>query len=459
MSRPPGNPEQNKAMMAGISGAILGALSGALIGVSFAGGQGALLGGFIGALYMGITEGVTDLRRRPGELKPLWHRLIGTTIIGAALGALLGFIIDSPIVVGVVVGLVSGLVNLSPKKIALGLVVGLVVGGIAQLIDPEFNAAIVGGTVVILYRALLLVFFKNTAPIQLAGEHVPAEDARFVVPYEAHTGHIGAGYMETLARESDGTFKRNKPGIGIVETMDALRGPTFDPGLVDPLIREFYEHTTRFRLSIEPVWNPFIKPFFWIFKTFIASRIGQANLPFNTEEAHRGMVSYIDTIDYEDEEGDAGHISTLRGWIRAYEDSGEAIYVGVYTVVRTGDAGYVSVGFPLPDANFTATLLPFNNEGGSFLLKTHGTGTRFTGHYLSNLDEEEGTLTILKLPTMGEEIDVYVEDGELKTNHRFYFGDSRFLTLNYTIERTAQRTGLGELRSPRGSGGFVENGE
>ncbi len=67
------------------------------------------------------------------------------------------------------------------------------------------------------------------------------------------------------------------------------------------------------------------------------------------------MVSYIDSIDYENEDGEADHISTLRGWIRAYEDSGEAIYVGVYTVVRHGDAGYVSVGFPLPEANFTAT--------------------------------------------------------------------------------------------------------
>lgn len=435
MSNPHGKSDQNKAVMAGISGALLGGISGALIGASFSGGRGALAGGVIGALYMGIAEAVTDVRRQPGELKPLWHRLIGTVIVGAAFGALLGFIIPSPIAVGVIVGLVAGLVNLSPKKIGLGLLVGLIVGIIAQILDPEFNTSIVGGSVVLIYRALLLVFFKDTAPVQLSGEHVPAEDARYVVPYEAHTKLVGAGYMETLARESDGTFKRNKPGIGIVETMDALRGPSFDPAQVDPLIREFYEHTSRFRLSIEPAWNPFIRPFFWFFKTFIASRIGQANLPFNTEEAHRGMVSYIDSIDYENEEGEADHISTLRGWIRAYEDSGEAIYVGVYTVVRHEDVGYVSVGFPLPEANFTATLLPFNNNGGNFLLKTHGTGTRFTGHYLADIEPEDGTLTILKLPTMGEEIDVYVEGGELKTDHRFYFGDYRFLTLFYTIER------------------------
>lgn len=435
MSSPQSNADPNKAIMAGISGAILGGISGALIGASFSGGEGALVGGVIGAVYMGLAEGITDARRQPGELKSLWHRLIGTVIVGGAFGALLGFIIPSSIVVGVIVGLVAGLVNLSPKKIVLGFIVGLVVGIIAQILDPEFNAAAVGGSVVLVYRVLLLVFFKDTAPIQLSGEHVATEDAKYVAPFDAHTKHIGAGYMEALARESDGTFKRNKPGIGIVETMEALRGPRFDPAQVDPLIREFYEHTSRFRLSIEPVWNPFIKPFFWFFKTFIASRIGQANLPFNTKEAHRGMVSYIDSIEYENAEGEADHISTLRGWIRAYEDSGEAIYVGVYTVIRHEDVGYVSVGFPLPEANFTATLLPFNNNAGNFLLKTHGTGTRFTGHYLTSIEPEDGTLTILKLPTMGEEIDVYVEGGELKTDHRFYFGDYRFLTLCYSIER------------------------
>jgi hypothetical protein len=441
MSSQQGRPDQNKAIMAGISGAILGGISGALIGASFSGVDGALIGALAGALYMGITEAITDIRRRSGELKPLWHRLIGSAIVGAALGALLGLIFDSPIVVGFAIGLVSGLVNLSPRKILLGVAVGLSVGAIAQTMNPEFNPSIVGGSVVLIYRLLLLVFFKDTAPLQLAGEHVPPEDAKYVAPYEAHTKHIGAEFMQTLARESDGTFKRNKPGIGIVETMNALRGPTFDPDRVDPLIREFYEHTSRFRLSIEPQWNPFIRPFFWFFKTFIATKIGQANLPFNTDEAHRGMVSYIDSIDYEDEAEEADHIKTLRGWIRAYEDSGEAIYVGVYTVVRYMGAGFVSVGFPLPEANFTATLLPFNNRGSDFILKTHGTGTRFTGHYLADIDSQDGTLTILKLPTMGEEIDVYVREGELKTDHRFYFGNYRFLTLYYTIERKADDDG------------------
>jgi hypothetical protein len=48
----------------------------------------------------------------------------------------------------------------------------------------------------------------------------------------------------------------------------------------------------------------------------------------------------------------------IRGWIRSFTDTDEPIYVGIYTTYRRGGRGYVSVGFPLPQASFTATLLP-----------------------------------------------------------------------------------------------------
>jgi hypothetical protein len=253
-----------------------------------------------------------------------------------------------------------------------------------------------------------------------------------VVPFEAHTGYVGADYAQILATTSKGHFRRNVPGIGIVEDMESLRGPHFDPDRLHPIIREFYEHTSLFKLTIEPDWNPLIKPFFWVFKNFIASQIGQANLPFNMEEAQRGVVSYIDTIDYEAVGGTSDSIQTLRTWIRAYEDSGEAIYVGIYTVVRYQGAGYVSVGFPLPEANFTATLMPFNSLSDGLLLRTSETGSTFPGHYLSDIDDA-GRLTTIALHSLDEEIHVYFADNQLQTEHKFFLSGSRFLTLRYAI--------------------------
>ena len=73
--RKPSNP-----VGAGITGALIGGASGALIGYSFAGSDGTLIGAILGALYFGLVEAITDVRRKPAGLKPLWHRLIGAVI-------------------------------------------------------------------------------------------------------------------------------------------------------------------------------------------------------------------------------------------------------------------------------------------------------------------------------------------------------------------------------------------
>jgi hypothetical protein len=143
------------------------------------------------------------------------------------------------------------------------------------------------------------------------------------------------------------------------------------------------------------------------------------------------MVSTIDTIDLDgDDEID------IRGWIRTFADSGKPIYVGIYTSFRHDDRGYVSVGFPIPSANFTATLLPRNVGDRDFEL-TSGTDLDFHGHYLSSVDSDRDALTVLKLLYFEERIHVYLADAELKTDHSFSLAGRTFLTLHYTIERLA----------------------
>ncbi len=426
--RGPGN-----AIAAGVFGAIYGGACAALIGASLNGRDGAWLGAIIGALYFGPAEAITGARRQPGQLKPHWHRIVASIVFSAAIGALVGFYISNLVVVGLIMGVLVGLAGLGPRKLLLGIILGLAAGFAAATFAPNFNTALLAGAIALTYRVLLLVLFDESAPLQVTGEQVPLEEARYVVPYQARGGYIGADYAEVLARETHGVCARNKPDIGIVASLDALSGPQFNPRLIDPLIREFYEHTSRFKLTIVPDWKLLIKPFFWFFKTYLAQPIGQANLPFNTEEVQRGMVSNIDTVEYE--QPLAGGSDTLRVWVRAYETTGEAIYVGVYTIVRHEGIGYVSVGFPLPESNFTATLLPANHRGNGLLLRTAGTGTHFSGHYVSYVDDKDGTLTALKIPPMDEEIDVFVEAGQLKTEHRFYLGGWLFLTLHYAIER------------------------
>ena len=115
----------------------------------------------------------------------------------------------------------------------------------------------------------------------------------------------------------------------------------------------------------------------------------------------------------------------------------EPIYVGIYTTYRHNGRGYVSVGFPLPQANFTATLAPRQRERGLILTSSAHDGQ--TGHYLSHIDERHPDLTTLAVRGFAEDLDVYVDDdGELRAVHAFAVFGLPFLRLEYTIRRKTQ---------------------
>jgi hypothetical protein len=409
-------------------GMVLGAASGAVLGHAVD-GVGAGWGALIGVAVNTPAEVVAVLTWRPAQPGPLWRRVVSSALLMALLGALLGVVDGAPLFVAIVSGGFLGLLGLRPLKVALGLLIGAAVGVLLHALDGDLSPAVVAAVVTLVYRTVAAFAYRNRPLVRIMAEEVPASELRYVVPFEARSKYVGADYVEQLAKVRGGTFVRNPPDVGILASLDGLDGPTFDAGRVHPLIREFYEHTSRFSLSIVPEWREWMKPLYEVFKRVVAEPLGQAAIPSNIEEAQRGMVSTIDTIDLDgDEEID------IRGWIRTFADSGKPIYVGIYTSFRHEDRGYVSVGFPIPSANFTATLLP-RNSGEHDLLLTSRADLPFPGHYLSSVDGDRDALTVLKLLAFQEEIHVYVVDGELRTDHSFSLARQRFLTLHYEIAR------------------------
>jgi hypothetical protein len=405
-------------------GTLLGAAGGAVIGDAID-GLGAVAGAVIGAALYAPAEAFTSLSRGAAEPKPIWQRIFASALVMALFGWLLGLLYDEPLFISIVSGGLLGLLGLRPYKLALGLAVGVVVGVVLSEAEP----ALVAAAVTVIYRLIAAIAYRDRPLVRIMAEEVPAAELRYVVPFEARSRYVGADYVEQLAKVRGGTFRRNPPDIGILASLDSLDGPDFDAARVHPLIREFYEHTSRFKLSIVPEWRRWMKPAYELFKRTVAQPLGQATIPSNIEEAQRGMVSTIDTIDIDgDEEID------IRGWVRTFADSGKPIYVGIYTSFRHDDRGYVSVGFPLPSANFTATLEP-RNAGDDDLVLTSRSRLPFPGHYLSSVDSERDALTVLKLLSFEEEIHVYVADGELKTDHSFSLAGQRFLILRYEIAR------------------------
>jgi hypothetical protein len=401
----------------------------------------------VGAAALGGAEVVVRRRQKRGEIPPLWSRILTSATLAAPLGWAAGKLTRGragPVAVGTGAGALAGAMGLRPQKVALGPALGAAVGRALAAIDPQMPPARVAGATVLAYRVASAAVFRD-AQVALLAEQVDPPDLPFVVPLEARSRHVGVDYVKTLADVLGGSYTRDAADVGIVPSLDDLAGPDLDPAAVAPRVRDFYERTTRYTLDIVPEWRPWVRPGYLLYRTLVARPLGQANVPMNQREALRGVHSRIDTVDL-----DGDGVPDLRGWIRSFADTparpppaapwrrrppadtDEPIYVGIYTTYRHDGRGYVSVGFPLPQANFTATLVPRNRTGGGLTLTTR-TLLDHPGHYLTYIDPDTRQLTALAVHGFAEELDVYEDGGELRADHAFWLFGLPFLVLRYRI--------------------------
>jgi hypothetical protein len=410
-------------------GVLASAMIGAAGGAALAAGRGRVAVGratLAGAAGLALSEVIARSLQRPNEIPALPHRILSSVALAAPLGWALGRTVRAtPTVVGTAIGALAGGMGLRPQKVALGPVVGAAVGRLmaARRLD---NPAVVSAATMLTYRTLSAAVFRDRQ-VALLAERATAEDLPFVVPLEARTAYVGVDYVRSLAAVVGGTYARDAADVGIVASLDALAGPDFEPGAVHPDVREFYEHTTRFTLDIVPEWRTWVRPGYLLYRTLLAAPLGQANVPMNQRQALRGVRSRIDTIDV-----DRDDVIDIRGWIRSFADTGEPIYIGIYTTYRHDGRGYVSVGFPLPQSSFTATLEPRPLEGGGLML-TSRSDLPHPGHYLTIIDPTTRELTTLAVRGFSEELQVTVEHGEIVANHAFWVFGLPFLVLRYRI--------------------------
>lgn len=388
-----------------------------------------------GGLVLGGAEVVARRRQRPNEIPAFWMRVLTTGAMAAPLGWLAGRSAKvTPLTIATGAGALAGAAGVRPQKVVLGPLFGLAVGNGLRRVDPRMPGGVVAAATVAAYRLTSAALFRDEQ-VALLAERVQPEDLPFVVPRAARSRYVGTDYVRDLADQLGGDYVRDATDAGIVASLDDLAGPELDPSAVDPRVREFYEHTTRFALDIEPEWRRWVQPGYLLYRTVVARPLGQANVPMNQREAQRGMHSRIDTIDT-----DGDGVVDVRGWIRSFADTGAPIYVGIYTTYRhrdpDGERGYVSVGFPVPHGSFTATLAPRSRPEGGLTL-TSRSPLAHPGHYLTYVDPETRELTSLAVHGFAEELDVHVTDGELRAEHRFWVFGLPFLVLHYRIHPKA----------------------
>ena len=101
-----------------------------------------------------------------------------------------------------------------------------------------------------------------------------------------------APYREAAHREGL-TVERRAADGGLIPSFEQLAHDGFDPARAHPLVREFYEHTTRFAFD---VWSKTYFPTkigLWLLVTTISRQVNQLNFPLSPLETALGMKSEI----------------------------------------------------------------------------------------------------------------------------------------------------------------------
>jgi hypothetical protein len=267
--------------------------------------------------------------------------------------------------------------------------------------------------------------------VRLTGRRVARGSAAWLDCPMGPPGQIGAGFYPALARREH-LDVRQTPDAGLLPDFDALAGGGFDPARVRPEVRDFYEHTSCYRLeawSEAPVLTRF---FLWALTRLVSQRMDQLNFPVSSLELAGGMTSdVLPMVDPETGE------RRYTGWLRRLTGSGRVIYTGLYSTERP--AGHpdpcVKVSFPLPHGSATVFLRPEAGPDGSFRLIS--SGDRFGGPGFYRMVEVDPVYWKVRyIRTLREFFHVYVDgQGTLRTDHRVQFLGLTVLRLHYKLER------------------------
>jgi hypothetical protein len=239
---------------------------------------------------------------------------------------------------------------------------------------------------------------------------------------------IGDAPYRDVAVEQGLTIERNARDAGLVSDFTQLRGDHCDIDRVDPRIREFYEHTTRFAMD---VWSRTYFPAnigLYLLVTTISRQVDQLNFPLSPLDAARGLSSEIIALRRPD--------GTIRytGWFRTLGEHARVLFTGFYMTERTPkDGPCVKVVFPMPNGNATVLLAPRISADGSLVLDSSGGRFGGAGFYrVQRRDADRARVWLIR--TLKEHFRVFVDEhGVLRCDHRIRFLGLPVVHLHYKI--------------------------
>ncbi|QIS24347.1 hypothetical protein F6W96_21145 [Nocardia terpenica] len=265
---------------------------------------------------------------------------------------------------------------------------------------------------------------------RLSGREVDLDggDGWLRAPIIAEPGvAVGDRWLAAEAAVGGGCV-RTDPAAGLLPDMDALSGAQFDAARVHPGVRDFYEHTARWRMEAWVQWSPILAPGGWLISRMFGRRVGQFALPVRPLDTARGIDSRVETLT------DRHGVHQGAAWLRTSRLTGEYIYSGFYRAARLPGSSQpsVHVSFPLPMGNVQVFLRPVNGPHGSLQLLSPTGSFGSEGCYVTVTDG--GRTWAARIPIY-EQFHVYRDGSDhlLRTDHVLRLRNLTALRLHYLL--------------------------
>lgn len=148
--------------------------------------------------------------------------------------------------------------------------------------------------------------------------------------------------------------------------MSGLDGPGFAAADLAPQVRDFYEHTSDWRMEVWTQWSAVFQPGGELVSRVFGRRVHQLAIPTRPLDVARGMNSRVVLLVGADGRQDAA------AWLRQLRSTGEYVYSGRYAtrLLPGHDRPSVHVTFPLESGNVQVFLRPSVGTAGSLVLSS-----------------------------------------------------------------------------------------
>jgi hypothetical protein len=270
--------------------------------------------------------------------------------------------------------------------------------------------------------------------VQLTGRRIKLADADWLSGPVGSPRGIGSGFFDELAAKSALEIRRAGEPRGLISDFSLLAADDFDPSLVRPRVRAFYEKTSLYEMDIWSEWSGAFKPFGRLLALLFSRRLQQLNVPLSPLDTSLGITSEVAQL-IRPSTGEAIYTA----WVRKVVGPDNILYAAAYSIcVIPGRAGLsVKVVFPLPNGNAIVLMRPQAHHDGSLSVISRGDRFGDPGFYFT-VRADAGYVWARYLPSLQETITVYESRESVRADHRLTLWGAQFLRLHYRLRQTNQ---------------------